>query len=110
LFLGSGWNQVGPVTRKILALDAATGARKWEYRSPSGTDTKSGNSGLLSTEGGLVFGASGGVFFALDADSGREVWRRSLGGNTKSAPISFTVDGRQVVVVAAGLALFEFGL
>ena len=98
------------MTRKVLALDAATGARKWEYRAPSGADSENGNSGLLSTEGGLVFGASGGVFFALDADTGREVWRRSLGGKTKSAPISFTVDGRQVVVVAAGRALFEFGL
>ncbi len=110
LFIASGWNQAGPVTRKVLALDAATGARKWEYRAPSGADSENGNSGLLSTEGGLVFGASGGVFFALDADTGREVWRRSLGGKTKSAPISFTVDGRQVVVVAAGRALFEFGL
>ena len=57
-----------------------------------------------------MFGASGGVLFALDADTGREVWSRSLGGKTKSAPISFTVDGRQVVLVAAGRALFEFGL
>jgi alcohol dehydrogenase (cytochrome c) len=109
-FLGTGWSQMGPVTRKVLALDAATGARKWEYRAPSGADSENGNSGLLSTEGGLVFGAAGGVFFALDADTGREVWRRSLGGKTKSAPISFTVDGRQVVVVTAGRALFEFGL
>jgi len=100
----------GQTIRKVLALDAATGTRKWEYRAPSGTDTENWNSGLLSTEGGLVFGASGGVFFALDADTGRDVWRRSLGGKTKSAPISFTVDGRQVVVVAAGRALFEFGL
>jgi len=110
LFIASGWNQLGPVTRKVLALDAATGARKWEYRAPSSTDSHNEITGLLSTDGGLVFGASGGVFFALDADTGREVWRRSLGGNTKSAPISFTVDGRQVVVVAAGRALFEFGL
>ena len=56
-----------------------------------------------------MFGASGGVFFALDADTGREVWRVSLGGNTRSAPISFTVDGRQVIAVAAGRALFVFG-
>ena len=110
MFVGSGWSQIAPTTRKVVALDAATGARKWEYRAPSGADSENGNSGLLSTEGGLVFGASGGVFFALDADTGREVWRRSLGGKTKSAPISFTVDGRQVVVVAAGRALFEFGL
>ena len=110
LFVGSGWNQVGPVTRKVLALDAATGAQKWEYHAPSSTDSSNEITGLLSTDGGLVFGASGGVFFALDADTGREVWRRSLGGNTRSAPISFTVDGRQVVIMAAGRALFEFGL
>ena len=110
LFVGSGYSQMSPTTRKVLALDAATGARKWEYRAPRGADSQNGNSGLLSTEGGLVFGASGGALFALDADTGREVWRRSLGGKTKSAPISFTLDGRQVVVVAAGRALFEFGL
>jgi alcohol dehydrogenase (cytochrome c) len=109
-FFGSGWTQVAPDARKVLALDAATGTKKWEYQTPRGTDSENGNSGLLSTEGGLVFGASGGVFFALDADNGREIWRRSLGGATKSAPISFSVDGRQVVLVAAGRALFEFGL
>jgi alcohol dehydrogenase (cytochrome c) len=108
-FVGSGWSQE-PTTRKVVALDAGTGARKWEYRAPSGVDSENGNSGLLSTEGGLVFGASGGAVFALDADTGREVWRRSLGGKTKAAPISFTVNGRQVVVVAAGRALFEFEL
>jgi alcohol dehydrogenase (cytochrome c) len=109
-FFGSGWTQVAPDARKVLALDAATGTKKWEYQAPRGADSENGNSGLLSTEGGLVFGASGGVFFALDADNGREIWRRSLGGATKSAPISFSVDGRQVVLVAAGRALFEFGL
>jgi alcohol dehydrogenase (cytochrome c) len=109
-FVGSGSSQIEPPSRKVLALDAATGARKWEYNAPSGADSDMGRSGLLSTEGGLVFGASGGVLFALDADTGREVWNRSLGGKTKSAPISFTVDGRQVVVVAAGRALFEFAL
>jgi alcohol dehydrogenase (cytochrome c) len=109
-FVGSGSSQIEPPIREVVALDAATGARKWEYQAPSGVDSENGRSGLLSTEGGLVFGASGGVFFALEADTGREVWRRSLGGKTKSAPISFTIDGRQVVLVAAGRALFEFGL
>ena len=108
--VGSGWSQTEPSTRKVLALDAATGARKWEYLAPSGAAYGNAVSGLLSTEGGLVFGAAGGNIFALDADTGREVFRRSLGGNTKSAPISFRVDGRQVVLVAAGRALFEFGL
>ena len=109
-FVGSGSSQTEPSTRKVLALDAATGARKWEYLAPSGAASGNAISGLLSTEGGLVFGAAGGMVFALDADTGRELWRRSLGGSTKSPPVSFTIDGRQVVVVAAGRALFEFGL
>jgi alcohol dehydrogenase (cytochrome c) len=104
-YTGSGWSQIAPSNNEVLALDAATGRQKWEYSSPPGN-----YSGLLSTEGGLVVGASGGVGFALDADTGGEVWRTSLGGNTKSAPISFTVDGRQVIAVAAGRALFVFGL
>jgi alcohol dehydrogenase (cytochrome c) len=109
-YVGSGSSETAPPDRKVLALDAATGAQKWEYVAPS--DVPSGNprSGLLSTEGGLVFGASGGEIFALDADTGRELWRRPLGGKTKSPPISFRLDGRQVVLVAAGRALFEFGL
>jgi outer membrane protein assembly factor BamB len=106
-FIGSGWTQTEPSTRQVIALDAAIGRRKWQY-SPSVSGRE--YSGLLATGGGLVFGASGGVCFALDADTGREVWRQSLGGYTLSAPISFTLDGQQVIAVAAGRALFVFGL
>jgi alcohol dehydrogenase (cytochrome c) len=111
LFAGSGFT-VDPATHEVLALDAATGRQKWKFTSPSasGFDYVIDRSGLLSTEGGLVFGASGGVCFAVDADTGREVWRVSLGGYTKSAPISFMVEGRQVIAVAAGHALFVFEL
>jgi alcohol dehydrogenase (cytochrome c) len=107
LLTGSSWITAEPSARSVRALDAATGRQKWEYSSsPSGREY----SGLLSTEGGLVFGAAGGVVFALDADTGREVWRVSLGGKTLSAPISFLIDGRQVIAIAAGRALFVFGL
>ena len=67
-------------------------------------------SGLLATGGGLVFGASAGYVFALDSTTGHELWRVFLGGNTRAAPISFTVDGQQVIAVSAGGALFLFGL
>ena len=67
-------------------------------------------SGLLATEGGLVFGASAGFVFALDSTTGHELWRVFLGGGTYASPISFSVDGRQVIVVSAGHALFMFGL
>jgi len=107
LYFGSGWSQAEPPVRVVRALDAASGQKKWEYY-PSTSRYEYG--GLLSTEGGLVFGASGGVLFALDADTGREILRVPLGGNTMAGPISFALDGQQVIAVAAGRALFVFGL
>jgi alcohol dehydrogenase (cytochrome c) len=105
--LGSSWSQAEPPVRLVIALDATSGSRKWQYReSFTGRDY----SGLLATGGGLVFGAAGGILFALDANSGREVFKQSLGGSTFSPPISFTIDGEQVIAIAAGRALFVFGL
>ena len=43
-----------------------------------------------------------GFAFAIDSATGRELWRVSLGGDTSAAPISFTVDGHQVILVSAG--------
>ena len=60
--------------------------------------------------GRVVFGAADGAIFALDAETGREVWRLPLGGNTIPPPISFAVDGRQVIAITAGRDLFMFGL
>jgi alcohol dehydrogenase (cytochrome c) len=111
VFIGSGWSQVASGTHEVVALEAATGRLHWKYLAPpnTGSDGDLNFSGLLATGGGLVFGASGGIIFALDADSGREVWRLPLGGTTKAAPISFTVDGQQLIALAAGRALFVFG-
>jgi len=107
LDIGSSWSQVELPTRLVVALDAATGLRKWQYReSFSGPDC----SGLLATGGGLVFGASAGILFAVDSDTGREIFKLSLGGTTMSPPISFTIDGEQVIAVAAGRSLFVLGL
>lgn len=113
LFMGSGGSVMAsaPPIPVVRALDAATGMKKWEYLSPSTMiDRTFYYGGLLATGGGLVFGASGGSVFAVDSATGREVWCVFLGGDTRAAPISFTVDGRQVVAVSAGRSLFVFGL
>lgn len=95
----------------VRALDAATGAKRWERFLPVWKKSlPEGYSGLLATGGGVVFGASGGFVFALDSSTGRELWRVFLGGETYAPPISFTVDGRQIILVSAGRALFAFGL
>jgi alcohol dehydrogenase (cytochrome c) len=110
-FMGSGGAFVdsAPPIPVVRALDAATGTKKWEYFSPPIVGTFY-YGGLLATGGGLVFGASGGSAFAVDSSTGREVWRVFLGGDTHAAPISFTLDGKQVIAISAGRSLFLFGL
>jgi alcohol dehydrogenase (cytochrome c) len=112
LFLSSAANTVDRPILVVRALNVATGARRWEYPSSPLKDAPFAQtySGLLATGGGLVFGAAGGSVFALDSATGQERWRVFLGGDTRAAPISFTVDGRQVIAVSAGRALFLFGL
>jgi alcohol dehydrogenase (cytochrome c) len=108
LYVGSGAANSTGIIPFVRSLDAATGKRRWEYASPLITRGAGGFTGLLATGGGLVFGASGGTIFALDAASGKERWRLFLGGNTFAPPISFTIDGRQVIAIAAGRAMFVF--
>ena len=89
----------------VRALELETGTKIWEFplHSPPWT-------GLLSTAGGLVFGGTNeGHFFALDAKSGRPLWRFPTGGPLQANPISFLSDGRQLVATTAGHALLVFG-
>ena len=102
-------NYIAPPIAVVRALDAATGAKRWEHFSPRIEGTFY-YGGLLATGGGLIFGGSGGWVFALDSATGHELWRFFLGGDTRATPISFTVDGRQVIAVPAGRGLFLFGL
>jgi glucose dehydrogenase len=58
-----------------------------------------------------VFGGSDeGYLFALDAESGKEVWRQLLGGIIRAGPMTYQSGGKQVVSVAAGNAIFTFEL
>ena len=90
----------------IRALEPTTGNLVWEYKllSPPWT-------GLMSTAGGLVFsGSNEGNIFALDARTGKPLWNFHSGGSVSSNPISFQLDGRQHIAVAAHKVLYVFGL
>jgi alcohol dehydrogenase (cytochrome c) len=65
----------------------------------------------LTTATDLLFsGSREGNFHALDARNGSELWNTNLGGHINAAPMTYEVDGKQYVAVAAGQALFVFGL
>jgi alcohol dehydrogenase (cytochrome c) len=90
----------------IRALNPKTGERIWEYK----LETKPW-AGVLSTAGQVVFGGSDeGYFFALNAQTGKELWRRNLGGIIRANPVTYLIDGRQFVSIAAGSAIFTFAL
>jgi alcohol dehydrogenase (cytochrome c) len=90
----------------IQAVDPLTGAIKWQFKMVDVTD-----SGVLATASGLVFaGGREGYFYALDASTGAELWRASLGGQVAAGPITYAVEGKQYVSVPAGSAVFTFAV
>lgn len=90
----------------VMAMDVRTGERKWKFEMNSVTD-----SGILTTASDLLFtGGRDGYFQALDARTGQLLWKASVGGAVMSGPVTYQVDGKQYVAIAAGHAMFVYGL
>jgi len=90
----------------LKAIDPATGEIKWKFEHTSPTW-----SGVLSTAGGLVFtGDAEGNFIAMDAATGKPLWHFQMGGAVYAPPVAFAVGGKEYVAIAAGSAVYAFGL
>ncbi|RPI50830.1 MAG: PQQ-dependent dehydrogenase, methanol/ethanol family, partial [Acidobacteria bacterium] len=101
-----GPNQPAP-NAGIKALDPDTGKTMWSYPLYQGSLTN----GVLATAGNVVFVSSrDGNIFALDAKTGKYLWHFQTGGNHQASPMSYAVDGRQHVALAAGNVIFSFTL
>jgi alcohol dehydrogenase (cytochrome c) len=108
-FYGSAYfpsEEARPYRGFLKAIDPATGEIKWTFEHTSPTW-----SGVLSTAGGLVFsGDAEGNFIAFEAASGKVLWHFQTGGAVYAAPMAFAVDGKEYVAIAAGSAVYAFGL
>ena len=90
----------------VRAYDPKTLAPKWEYRMDDITW-----GGVLATASDLVFsGGREGYFLALDARTGALLWRASVGGQVNAGAMSYSVNGKQYVAIAAGNAVFAYAL
>jgi PQQ-dependent dehydrogenase (methanol/ethanol family) len=82
----------------VTAVDYNTGKIKWQKKTPLPM-----MGGALATAGGLVFTGEGdGWFRAYDAENGDVLWSFFAGAGVNAPPASYSVDGKQYIVVAAG--------
>ena len=104
----------------VRAIDPRTGERRWEFK----RDDAIFSAGVLTTASGLLFtgvqgdpysapaaaGLADRYFYALDARTGQMLWQMPLTGSARSGPVSYAVDGKQYIAVAADNTLFTFAL
>jgi alcohol dehydrogenase (cytochrome c) len=82
----------------VSAVDYNTGKIRWQVKTPQPMI-----GGVLATAGGLVFtGEGNGEFKAYDAETGATLWNFQAGAGVNAPPSSYTVDGKQYIVVGAG--------
>lgn len=82
----------------VTAVEYDTGNIRWQVRTEQPMI-----GGTLATAGGLLFSGEGnGLFKAYDSMTGAELWRFQAGAGVNAPPSSYTVAGKQYIVVGAG--------
>ncbi len=109
----NGFPAVKPPWGTLNAIDLNTGEYRWRVPlgewpeltargiAPTGTENYGGP---VVTAGGLVFIAASrdGFIRAFDRKSGRELWRHHLPVPGFATPCTYSVGGRQFLVIACG--------
>ena len=108
VFSPSGLPCNAPPWGTTRAIDLFTGKELWD--APLGTMVPNQQTGSINlggpiiTAGGLVFtSAAMDLYFrAFDIESGKELWKYALPAGGQATPMTYTLDGKQYVVIAAG--------
>ena len=98
---------LAPARGTLTAIDVSTGEIRWQTQ----TVERMLGTGTMATAGDLLFyGEQQGLFHAADARTGQILWTARTGGRVRAPPITYEIDGRQYVAIAAGGALFTYAL
>ena len=92
----------------VAAVDLFTGRKVWDV--PLGSFMPGMNTGTITlggpmaTAGGLVFTAAtmDNYIRAFDVETGKELWKYELPAAGQATPMTYTLHGKQYVVIAAG--------
>ncbi len=103
-------NPADPAKKILRAFDIDTGKEAWQIAFPGVAENN--YSGVLSTVGGVVFfGESSGGFAAADAKTGKYLWHFETHAHPfKGSPMTYAIDGKQYVAIAAGSNFLSFAL
>jgi quinoprotein glucose dehydrogenase len=108
LLAPSGLPCNAPPWGTVAALDVFSGKKIWDV--PLGSFIPGMNTGTvtlggpMATAGGLVFTAAAmdNYIRAFDAETGKEVWKYELPAGGQATPMTYTLKGKQYLVIAAG--------
>lgn len=100
-----------PSVMAVKAIDPDTGEAKWAKQLDHGDFVQFARiTGLLSTDGDIVFAGFMDRLSILDSDTGDELWKFRPGALVNAGPATYMVDGVQYFAVIAGNVLFTFSL
>jgi quinoprotein glucose dehydrogenase len=108
LFSPSGLPCNTPPWGTVAAVDLFEGKKVWDV--PLGSFLPGRNTGTITlggpivTAGGIVFTAAAmdGFFRAFDSETGKEIWKYQLPAGGQATPMTYSLGGKQYVVIAAG--------
>ncbi|EIT69771.1 MULTISPECIES: PQQ-dependent dehydrogenase, methanol/ethanol family [Hydrocarboniphaga] len=104
---GIGWNTAMQINAeppkskpfgKLIAWDPVKQKAAWTHE-----NVAPWNGGTLVTAGNLVFqGTADARLVAYNATNGEPLWNSAMGTGVIAAPITYELDGKQYVTIAAG--------
>jgi alcohol dehydrogenase (cytochrome c) len=111
---GASEHALGGLGARLQAIDYQTGVTKWAHPYP-GTETSGprpeAQGGILNTAGDVMFaGGPSGHIIAYDPANGKILWHSGLASTLSNTPVTYMLDGRQYLAVAAGDLFYTFSL
>ena len=108
LLAPSGLPCNAPPWGTVAAVDLFAGKKVWDV--PLGSFIPGMNTGTITlggpmaTAGGLVFTAAtmDNGLRAFDSETGKELWKYDLPAGGQATPMTYTLKGKQYLVIAAG--------
>jgi alcohol dehydrogenase (cytochrome c) len=94
---------LGTTDAALIAIDYQTGKVKWKL-------DYGNTSGILTTAGKLLFTGNSNYPVAIDPATGKPLWHAEVKGLVNNGPMTYSVDGKQYVVMAVRDTLYAWSL